>query len=148
MDQTKKLTGMLLAIGVLFLVCELPRVIMAVIFKYLPKTYTPRILMNLTFVISGINHSCNFFIYVISGQRFRQVLSEMFGCLQGPSDLSRSTPSLATQVSQTSEPNQIITLENFRATQSKASHGLKGKTIRGVPRIFGEGGGAEIRQRS
>lgn len=68
----RRLTRTLLLIAFVFLVCETPRVIVSVISKA-QRTFTIRVTLNISFVISGINHACNFFIYILSSPRFRTV---------------------------------------------------------------------------
>ena len=82
-DHDKKLrslTQMLLGIGILFLICESPRAIMPIYHKFHQKNLKTRIINSVTYIISGINHACNFFIYVLKGERFREVLFEVLPC--------------------------------------------------------------------
>ena len=82
-DHDKKLrslTQMLLGIGILFLICESPRAIMPIYHKFQPKNLKTRMINSVTYIISGINHACNFFIYVLKGERFREVLFEVLPC--------------------------------------------------------------------
>ena len=71
---------MLLGIGILFLICESPRAIMPIYHKFHKKTMDTRMINSATYVLSGINHACNFFIYVLNGERFREVLFDVLPC--------------------------------------------------------------------
>lgn len=74
-SQNRRLTRTLVGVAVVFLVCETPRMITSVICKF-ERTPFRRILLNASFVLSGINHAANFFIYIISSPRFRQLFFE------------------------------------------------------------------------
>ena len=74
MEQTRRLTGMLLGIGILFVVCEMPRFLAVLLYATLNGTnINLRIFMSAANLLSGLNHAANFFIYVLSGGRFREV---------------------------------------------------------------------------
>lgn len=72
----KRLTRTLLGVAVVFLVCETPKVITSVVCKFIARSPVLRIVLNLSFVLSGLNHATNFFIYIVSSPRFRQLLLE------------------------------------------------------------------------
>lgn len=74
--SNKRLTRTLILVAVLFLVCETPRMISSVICKFVERTPFRRIVLNASFVLSGVNHASNFFIYIVSSPRFRQLLVE------------------------------------------------------------------------
>ena len=56
LEQTQKLTTMMVGIGVLFLVCELPRVIMASV----QRNYGTRMANMIACILSGLNHASNY----------------------------------------------------------------------------------------
>ena len=64
------------------------------------RTYTTRILHNITYILSGIGHASNFFIYVMQGERFRQILFDKIPCFRrlccaNDESLHRSTETLS-----------------------------------------------------
>ncbi|ELU05116.1 hypothetical protein CAPTEDRAFT_228121 [Capitella teleta] len=73
-SYNKRLTRTLLLVAIVFLVCETPRIIMSFICRFLSRTPIRRIILNVAFVVSGVNHAANFFIYILSSPRFRQLL--------------------------------------------------------------------------
>ena len=73
----RRLTRTLLLIAFVFLVCETPRIILSVVAKASRRTFFIRVTLNVSYVISGINHACNFFIYILSSPRFRTVFFDM-----------------------------------------------------------------------
>ena len=92
--RTKRLTGMLLAVGILFIVCEMPRLIVILLYTNYGGLYSLRIAMSVAFLLSGINHTANFFIYVLSGRRFRQVFFTTFHCICAAETGSQRTASI------------------------------------------------------
>lgn len=70
----RRLTRTLLVVALVFIVCETPRIIISFICRFLQRTPTRRIVLNLSFLLSGINHACNFFIYIVASPRFRRNL--------------------------------------------------------------------------
>lgn len=80
----KKLTKTLLLIACVFLICETPRIIMSFICRFLQRTTTRRIILNLAYLVSGINHASNFFIYIFSSPRFRLIFLETFAARYCP----------------------------------------------------------------
>ena len=66
--------------GILFVICESPRAVLPIYHSHHPRTYTSRILTNAAFVLSGIDHGSNFFIYVLGGEKFREVLFDKIKC--------------------------------------------------------------------
>ena len=99
--QLRSLTQMLLGVGILFLVCESPRAIMPIYHKFHPKTLQTRLINSATYVLSGVNHACNFFIYCLKGERFRKLLVEVLPCCEpkGKSGSMRSSSNLGGSVS-------------------------------------------------
>lgn len=83
----KRLTRTLLGVAVVFLVCETPRMITSVVCRFIARTPFLRIVLNASFVLSGLNHATNFFIYIVSSPRFRQLLVESLR--RGPLRLRR-----------------------------------------------------------
>ncbi len=71
--HSRRLTRTLLLIATVFLVCETPRIIVSIICRLMERTTTRRIILNLSFLLSGINHACNFFIYILSSPKFRSL---------------------------------------------------------------------------
>ena len=74
--QNRRLTRTLIGVATVFLVCETPRMISSVVVKFVDKSPLRRIILNASYVLSGINHASNFFIYIVSSPRFRQLLVE------------------------------------------------------------------------
>ena len=75
--QRRCLTRTLLVIAVIFIVCETPRMIVSCMCRFLERTNRMRVILNISYVISGINHASNFFVYTISSPRFRLLFLEM-----------------------------------------------------------------------
>ena len=76
--HSRRLTRTLLLIAIVFLVCETPRIILSVVCRLTGRTTSKRISLNLAFLLSGINHACNFFIYILSSPRFRTLFFKTF----------------------------------------------------------------------
>ncbi len=76
----RRLTRTLLLIAVMFLVCETPRIIVSFICRFMERTNQRRIILNISFVISGINHGSNFFVYILASPRFRLLFLDMVPC--------------------------------------------------------------------
>jgi len=74
--QNRRLTRTLIGVATVFLVCETPRMISSVVVKFVDRSPLRRIILNASYVLSGINHASNFFIYILSSPRFRQLLGE------------------------------------------------------------------------
>lgn len=74
--QNRRLTRTLIGVATVFLVCETPRMISSVVVKSVDRSPLRRIILNASYVLSGINHASNFFIYIVSSPRFRQLLAE------------------------------------------------------------------------
>lgn len=81
-SHNKRLTRTLLVVAFVFLVCETPRMLMSFLFKFMEKTPIRRIFLNVSYVLSGLNHACNFFIYIVASPRFRQLLFERLPILE------------------------------------------------------------------
>ena len=73
-----RLTRTLLLVAFVFLVCETPRMILAFITSFEEKTELKRVILNASYILSGLNHACNFFIYICTSGRFRKVFVERF----------------------------------------------------------------------
>ena len=73
----KPVTKMLVLISSVFLLCETPKTIVEIIFRFQrdeqKRNATNRLILNTAFVISGVNHACNFIIYILSSTTFRQI---------------------------------------------------------------------------
>ena len=74
--QNRRLTRTLIGVATVFLVCETPRMISSVVVKFVDRSPPRRIILNASYVLSGVNHAANFFIYIVSSPRFRQLLVE------------------------------------------------------------------------
>ncbi len=74
--QDRRLTRTLGLIAVVFLVCETPRIILSFMCRFLERTNARRIMLNIFYAISGVNHASNFFIYTLSSPRFRLLFFE------------------------------------------------------------------------
>ena len=74
--QNRRLTRTLIGVATVFLVCETPRMISSVVVKFVDRSPLRRIILNASYVLSGVNHAANFFIYIVSSPRFRQLLVE------------------------------------------------------------------------
>ena len=77
-NNNRRLTRTLLVLAIVFLVCETPRMIMSFVCRFLTRTPMRRIILNLAFVLSGLNHASNFFIYILASPRFRLLLRRSF----------------------------------------------------------------------
>jgi hypothetical protein len=77
-NTNRRLTQTLLILAIMFLACETPRIIMSFVCRFLSRTPTRRIILNLSYVLSGINHASNFFIYILASPRFRLLLLRTF----------------------------------------------------------------------
>lgn len=74
----RRLTRTLCIVAVVFVVCETPRIIMSFVCRFIQRTAIIRIILNISFVLSGINHASNFWIYVFSSPRFRHIFLRQF----------------------------------------------------------------------
>ena len=74
--QNRRLTRTLIGVATVFLVCETPRMISSVVVKFVDRSPLRRIILHVSYVLSGVNHAANFFIYILSSPRFRQLLVE------------------------------------------------------------------------
>jgi len=74
--QNRRLTRTLIGVATVFLVCETPRMISSVVVKFVDRSPPRRIILHASYVLSGVNHAANFFIYIVSSPRFRQLLVE------------------------------------------------------------------------
>lgn len=75
-SHNKRLTRTLLIVAFFFLICETPRMMMHFLLRIIEKTPNRRIILNASYVLSGLNHAGNFFIYIVASPRFRQLLFE------------------------------------------------------------------------
>ena len=80
LEQTRRLTRMLLSIGIFFSITEMPLFCAVLIYRYYGRTPSTRIFTSTAYLFSGINHASNFFIFVLSGERFRDVFLEIMRC--------------------------------------------------------------------
>ena len=76
--RNRRLTRTLLLVAVVFLLCETPRVVMSFVNRFTFRTPTRRIILNWSYVLSGINHASNFFIYIVASPRFRLLLVKTY----------------------------------------------------------------------
>ena len=74
----RRLTRTLIIVASVFITCETPRMITSIICHFIERTPTRRIILNLSFLLSGINHASNFWIYIFSSPRFRHVFMKQF----------------------------------------------------------------------
>ena len=74
--QNRRLTRTLIGVATVFLVCETPRMISSVVNRFVDRSPLRRIIHNASYILSGVNHAANFFIYIVSSPRFRQLLVE------------------------------------------------------------------------
>ncbi|KAK2177972.1 hypothetical protein NP493_567g02005 [Ridgeia piscesae] len=72
--RQRRLTRTLLIIAVVFIVCETPRIILSFLCKFVHRTVVIRIVLNASYVISGVNHASNFIVYIVCSPRFRSIL--------------------------------------------------------------------------
>ena len=114
--QLRDLTQLCLAIGILFLVCESPRTILPIYHRFIDRSLASRIIANISYLLTAFDHSMNFFIYVLRGERFRQDLFEILPwCQKLFKDKRGNDLHLAssrrcvsqTQVSEVSSPTEI-----------------------------------------
>ena len=78
--QLRELTQLCLSIGILFLVCESPRTILPIYHRFVGRTLTSRLIANISYILTAFDHSMNFFIYVLRGERFRKDLFNLMPC--------------------------------------------------------------------
>ena len=78
--QLRELTQLCLSIGILFLVCESPRTILPIYHRFVDRTLTSRLIANISYILTAFDHSMNFFIYVLRGERFRKDLFQLMPC--------------------------------------------------------------------
>ena len=84
--QTVSMTYMLILLSVIFIICTGPASILSVMLSYLLKLANDeqdQVLLftkEMAFMFSGLNAALNFFLYVLSGSKFRGELKALFGC--------------------------------------------------------------------
>ena len=69
-------TRMLIVISLLLLFCETPKIVTEItlrLWKEGEENETARIILNITFLISGVNHALNFIVYVFSSSKYRGI---------------------------------------------------------------------------
>lgn len=84
--QVKQITAMLISVSVAFVVLQLPNCVFFIAqfywnydiskFEYIKYWFT----MQIIFVLSDFNHCINFYLYVLSGKKFREKFLQIFGC--------------------------------------------------------------------
>ena len=74
LQRQRRLTRTLVAIAFMFMLCETPRIIVSFLCRFVERTPLRRIVLNASFVVSGINHASNFFVYILLSPRFRQII--------------------------------------------------------------------------
>ena len=89
-----QLTTMLLLVTVLYLVLQIPEYVRNIYVKFatpdtLSEYVSLRLIVRLTYALSITSSGINFFLYCISGQKFRNDLKEML-CCRGKSLLRKS----------------------------------------------------------
>ncbi|KAK2160663.1 hypothetical protein LSH36_128g03018 [Paralvinella palmiformis] len=99
-NANRRLTRTLLLVAVVFLVCETPRIIISFVCRFLTRTPTRRIVLNLSYVLSGINHASNFFIYVLASPRFRHLSLATFPVSLIAKYVRKSQPAFTYRVQQ------------------------------------------------
>ena len=105
----RRLTKTLILIALVFLICETPRMIMSFIVKFNHRTPMRRIILNISYLISGINHASNFFIYVLSSPRFRTLFMEaLYRRKIIKKLLGRAPNSLRGQLNQQGQPELLM----------------------------------------
>lgn len=89
-DTSSKITIMLLTVSFSFLICSAPKVILLIVREDAFEFYgengsinwqdlaTYRLVSAITNIFLYINHSINFFLYCVSGRKFRQELRSIF----------------------------------------------------------------------
>ena len=99
-NANRRLTRTLLFVAVVFLVCETPRIILSFVCRFLARTPTRRIVLNLSYVLSGVNHASNFFIYVLASPRFRHLSLATFPVSLLAKYIRKSQPAFTYRVQQ------------------------------------------------
>ena len=103
-DGGVKLTIMLLTISFTFLVTTVPiNIVLIIVAVFLPKDLTAQqyakytLLQTVVALLMYTNHSINFFLYCVTGQKFKQQLRRLFcGKANGDAPTSSNTQTTAT----------------------------------------------------
>ena len=114
-----QLTVMLLLVTILYLVLQIPTYIRSIYVKFVtldtPSKYVSSILsLMITYALFITSNGINFFLYCISGQKFRQDLKEML-CYDG-----KICKSCTNALERENEPqsHQVFTLSASQNTQN------------------------------
>ena len=84
-QQTNSLTYMLILLSVIFIVCTGPASVMNLMLSYLLSLANDRqdqvllFVKEMAFLLSGLNATLNFFLYVLSGSKFRGEVKALVG---------------------------------------------------------------------
>ena len=126
-DTGSGMTAMLLTLNFVFLLTTSPIVILLAFEEQLMGDKSPHAIAKfyLAYTITGLlsywNSALNFFLYCISGTRFRRDLVELFGC-QGQIKLTpKSRSSTQTDVSTISKSVSTISKSNATPDQNNAN---------------------------
>jgi len=103
-QQSRNLSIMLLTVSFIFLLTTTPSVVFWVFYAYWDPTSPVTILgPTVTDTLMYVNHSVNFYLYCITGRRFRTELQLMF-C---PSNLTKTQNSAVSELSLKTEPSTV-----------------------------------------
>ena len=89
-DQKSFMTHILILLSVIFIICTGPSSIINVMLSYLLMAgdeYQDRVLLfvrEMAFLFSGLNATLNFFLYILSGSKFRADVKSLFEFKQKP----------------------------------------------------------------
>ena len=92
-QQTNSITHLLILLSIIFIICSGPSSVINVMLSYLLKAGDERQDLNLLFVrqmaflFSGLNATLNFFLYILSGSKFRDEVKVLF-CFRWTKSLS------------------------------------------------------------
>ena len=120
-----QLTIMLLLVTILYLVLQIPTYIRNIYVKFVtpdtPSKYVSSILsLMITYALFITSNGINFFLYCISGQKFRQDLKEMF-CYNGKTN--------GLKIQNELQSHQVFTLSASQNTQNSTIYNDHKKSI-------------------
>ena len=102
-SQTKQVTKMCLAVSIVFTICLLPIACHRPVSQFVIDRRNPihfvinAMFESISWSLLAFNHCVNFFIYCITGKRFREELHRMFCCVTPSERLETSMSNLSTK---------------------------------------------------
>ena len=98
-QNANSITRLLILLSIIFVICSGPSSVINVMLSYLLKTGDDRQDLNLLFVrqmaflFSGLNATLNFFLYILSGSKFREDVKDLF-CFRWTKTINASSLNL------------------------------------------------------